>query len=58
MIAVLILNQRRKNLHWLAQTDALTNVYNRNGFDQVLDQHIVAHENSSFVVAELDIDYF
>lgn len=29
MIAVLILNQRRKNLHWLVQTDALTNVYNR-----------------------------
>lgn len=58
MIAVLILNQRRKNLHWLAQTDALTNVYNRSGFDQVLDQHIEAHANSSFVVAELDIDNF
>lgn len=58
MIAVLILNQRRKNLHWLAQTDALTNVYNRSGFDQVLDQHIEAHANFSFVVAELDIDNF
>lgn len=58
MIAVLILNQRRKNLHWLAQTDALTNVYNRSGFDQVLDQHIEAHANFSFVVAKLDIDNF
>lgn len=58
MIAVLILNQRRKNLHWLAQTDALTNVYNRSVLIKYWISTSKPNANSSFVVAKLDIDNF
>lgn len=57
-IAVIVLEERRKNLRILAETDALTGIYNRSGFDQKLDQQIAKQPDTHFVVAELDIDNF
>ena len=57
-IAVMISEERRKHLRILAEMDALTGVYNRNGFDRKIDQLIEARSDTSFVVAQLDIDNF
>ena len=55
-IAVMILEEKRKHLRMLNETDALTGIYNRSGFDQKLDQHLIKYSNTYFVVAELDMD--
>ena len=57
-VAVMILEGRRKHLRILAEMDALTGVYNRNGFDRKIDQLITVRSDTSFVVAQLDIDNF
>lgn len=57
-VAVLILEERRKHLKMLAETDALTGIYNRSGFDQRIDQYLASYPDAHFVVAELDIDNF
>ena len=57
-IAVIVLEERRKYLRILSETDALTEIYNRSGFDQKLDQQIMKYPETHFVVAELDIDNF
>ena len=57
-VAVIVLEERRKHLRMLSETDALTGIYNRSGFDQKLDQQIAKHSETHFVVAELDIDNF
>ena len=57
-MAVIVLEEKRKHLRILAETDALTGTYNRSGFDHQLDQYLITHPKTSFVVAELDIDNF
>lgn len=57
-IAVIVLEERRKHLRILAEMDALTRIYNRNGFDRKIDELIETHSDTHFVVAELDIDSF
>lgn len=55
---VIALEDRRRSLKRLSMTDRLTDVYNRSGFDQMLDRHLKKHPDSPCVVAELDIDDF
>ena len=57
-MAVIVLEERRKHLRMLAQTDILTGIYNRSGFNQKLDGYIENQPDTHFVVAELDIDNF
>ena len=57
-VAVLVLDERRKHLRMLAETDGLTGIYNRSGFDRTLDQWMEKHPDDHFVIAELDIDNF
>lgn len=57
-VAVIVLEERRKHLRILAETDALTGIYNRNGFDRKIDQLLANRSVMHFVVAELDIDNF
>lgn len=56
--AVITLEDQRRSLKRLSITDNLTDVYNRSGFDQMLDRHLKKHPNAPCVVAELDIDDF
>lgn len=56
--AVIALEDQRRSLKRLSITDNLTDVYNRSGFDQMLDRHLKKHPNAPCVVAELDIDDF
>lgn len=56
--AVIALEDQRRSLKRLSITDNLTDVYNRSGFDQMLDRHLKKHLNAPCVVAELDIDDF
>lgn len=58
LFTVLALEERRRNLKYLSLTDSLTNVYNRTGFDQMLDRCLQKHPDAPCVVAELDIDDF
>lgn len=57
-ISVLFLEERRKSLRILSETDALTGILNRNGFDQKLDQYLAKYSDTNCVVAVLDIDNF
>ena len=57
-VAVIALEERRKHLRILAETDALTGIYNRSGFDRKVDQLLENQPDTHFVVAELDIDNF
>lgn len=56
--AVIRLEERRKYLRFLSETDKLTGIYNRSGFDDQLDHHLRRHPDQPCVVAELDIDNF
>lgn len=56
--AVIRLEERRKYLRFLSETDKLTGIYNRSGFDDQLDYHLRRHPDQPCVVAELDIDNF
>ena len=56
--AVILLEERRKYLRYLSETDKLTGIYNRSGFDDQLDHHIRRHPDQPCIVAELDIDNF
>ena len=56
--AVIRLEERRKYLRFLSETDKLTGIYNRSGFDDQLDYHLRRHLDQPCVVAELDIDNF
>ena len=57
-MAVVVLDGGRKHLRMLAETDGLTGVLNRSGFDRKLDQWLEKHSDTHFIVAELDIDNF
>ena len=56
--AVIRLEERRKYLRYLSETDKLTGIYNRSGFDDQLDHHIRRHPDEPCIVAKLDIDNF
>ena len=56
--AVIRLEERRKYLRFLSETDKLTGIYNRSGFDDQLDHHLRRHPDQPCIVAELDIDNF
>lgn len=56
--AVIRLEERRKYLRFLSETDKLTGIYNRSGFDDQLDYHLRRHPDQPCIVAELDIDNF
>lgn len=56
--AVIRLEERRKYLRYLSETDKLTGIYNLSGFDDQLDHHIRRHPDEPCIVAELDIDNF
>ena len=56
--AVIRLEERRKYLRYLSETDKLTGIYNRSGFDDQLDHHLRWHPEQPCIVAELDIDNF
>ena len=57
-VAVLVLYEGRRRLRALAETDGLTGIYNRSGFDRKLDRWLEKHPDTHFVIAELDIDNF
>lgn len=57
-VTIYILHEKKMILSRLSQTDKLTNIYNRSGFDKQVDTFIKKNKNSTFVVAELDIDNF
>lgn len=57
-VTIYILHAKKVMLSRLSQTDKLTNIYNRSGFDKQVDTFIKKNKNSTFVVAELDIDNF
>ena len=56
--AVIRLEERRKYLRFLSETDKLTGIYNRSGFDDQLYYHLRRHADQPCIVAELDIDNF
>jgi len=54
----LLLEDRRKHFKLLAETDKLTGIYNRSGFDKVLKKYLKNNPDKNCIVAELDIDDF
>lgn len=57
-VTIYILHAKKVMLSRLSQTDKLTNIYNRSGFDKQVDTFMKKYKDSTFVVAELDIDNF
>lgn len=57
-VTIYILHAKKVMLSRLSQTDKLTNIYNRSGFDKHVDTFMKKYKDSTFVVAELDIDNF
>lgn len=55
---LLTLEEKRKHLKILAVTDTMTGIYNRSGFDEVVEAYLRKHSEESCVVAELDVDNF
>ena len=56
--ALIFINENRKNFKRLAETDALTGIYNRLGFDDQVEQYMRLNPQKHCVVAMLDIDDF
>lgn len=56
--ALISINENRKNFKRLAVTDALTDIYNRHGFDEQVEQYMRQNPQKHCVVAMLDIDDF
>lgn len=57
-LALLVLEERRKNLKILAVTDKMTKIYNRSGFDEAVMKYLRKYPRESCVMAELDVDNF
>lgn len=55
---VLLLEDRRKHFKFRAETDKLTGIYNRSGFDKALKKYLKNNPDKNCIVAELDIDDF
>lgn len=56
--SVLILEEHRQQLEELSTTDALTGLYNRNGFEKCFGEYRRKNPNQSCVGIQLDIDDF
>ncbi len=56
--SVLILEEDRQQLEELSTTDALTGLYNRNGFEKCFWEYRRKNPNQSCVGIQLDIDDF
>jgi len=54
----LLLEDKRKHFKLLAETDKLTGIYNRSGFDKALKKYLKNNPDKNCIVAELDIDDF
>lgn len=57
-VALLVLEQRRRNLERLATTDALTGLLNRSGFDEQVNRYLEKYPEEHCVGMEMDIDDF
>ena len=57
-VALIFINESRKNFKRLAVTDTLTGIYNRRGFDDQVEQYMRKNPQKHCVVAMLDIDDF
>ena len=57
-VALIFINENRKNFKRLAVTDTLTGIYNRLGFDDQVEQYMRQNPQKHCVVAMLDIDDF
>ncbi len=55
---LMIFDEHRKKFRKLAVTDALTGIYNRHGFDELVEQYLKQYPKHSCVGAEFDIDDF
>lgn len=58
ILTLLILEEKRSNLKKMALTDALTGIFNRNGFDKTVDGLLAKYPDQNCVGVELDIDDF
>lgn len=56
--ALLILDEHRKRFKLLAVTDALTNIYNRHGFDEQVSLYLTQHPGENCVDIQFDVDDF
>ena len=56
--ALMILNEHRDKLKKIAETDGLTGIYNRKGFDEQVEQYIKQNPDKHCIVAQLDVDDF
>ena len=57
-ILLLIFDENRQKFKKLAITDALTEIYNRHGFDESVAQYLKRYPNHHCVAAQFDIDDF
>ena len=55
---LMIFDEHRKKFKKLAVTDALTGIYNRHGFDELVEQYLKQYPKHPCVGAEFDIDDF
>ena len=56
--ALLNLDEHRRNLKRLAITDSLTGIYNRQGFDELVEQYMKQNPTKHCIIALLDVDDF
>lgn len=56
--ALMLLNGHRKKFKRLAETDTLTGIYNRHGFDEQVKQYLKRHPETHCVGIQFDIDDF
>ena len=56
--ALLNLDEHRRNLKRLAITDSLTGIYNRQGFEELVEQYMKQNPTKHCIIALLDVDDF
>ena len=55
---MVILDEHRKRFKGLAVTDALTGIYNRHGFDELVTRYLKEHPKNHCIGVQFDIDDF
>lgn len=55
---LLVLDENRKKFKKLVETDPLTGIYNRHGFDELVEQCLKQYPKNHCVAAQFDIDDF
>lgn len=56
--ALMVLEENRNNFRRLAVTDSLTGIYNRQGFDELVEQYMRQNPTKHCIVAQTDVDDF